>query len=144
GDRGGPVARRAGRADDGNAEVVVGPAAGFRGLLDPVAVLAVDRAPADARPRRLARLRPVRTAAGPGAPGPGLAVGDDRGRRGGLLHPLRLREPHAAGARQRAAHPGRGGRARPQAGRRRRDTTRTTCRTCATPPMWWRSWRAGC
>ena len=113
-----------GAADHGSAEVPVGAAAGVRGLLHPVADLAVDRDPGDARPRRPAHLRPVRAAAAAGAPGPRLALGDDRGRRGGLLHPVRLREPHAAGARQRAAHPGRGGRARPQAGRRRRGLRR--------------------
>ena len=112
---------RARRADDGRAEVAVGAAAGVRRVLHPVAVLAVGGASGDARARRPARARPVRAAAAAGAAGPRVAFGDD-GRGGpGLLHPVRLREPDAAGAGERAAHPSRGGGGRARGdGRRRR------------------------
>ena len=105
GDRGRAVAGRPERPDDGSAEVPLGAAAGLRRLLDPVALLAVGRAPGDAGPGHPAGLRVVRTAAAASPPGPGLALGDDRRPGGRLLHPLRLREPHPPGARQRAAPP---------------------------------------
>ena len=118
GDRGRDVARRAGRADHGSTEVPVGRAAGVRWLLHPVAVLAVDRDPGDAGPCRPAYPHAVRSAAGPGAQGSRVALGDDRGRGGGRIHRLRVREPHQAGAGERAAHQGRGRRHR-RRGRRR-------------------------
>ena len=109
GDRRRAVPGRARRAHDGRAEVAVGAAAGVRRVLDPVAVLAVGGASADARAGRPARARPVRAAAAAGAAGSRVAFGDDgRGGRG-LLHGVRLRQPDPAGAGERAAHAGRGG-----------------------------------
>ena len=110
GDRGRAVARGPGLAHHGHAEVALGAAAGVRRVLHPVAVLAVGRDAADAAADRAVRLGRVRPAAAAGTPGPGLAVGHDRGRGGGFLHRVRLRQPHPPGAGRRPAHPGRAAR----------------------------------
>ena len=80
GDRQGTVARGPGLAGYGRAEVPVGPAAGVRRVLDPVAVLAMGGDAADAAPGGAALLGRVRAATAAGAPRPGLALGDDRRR----------------------------------------------------------------
>ena len=105
GDRRRAVARGPGLADHGRAEVPVDPAAGVRRVLDPVAVLAMGRDAADAAPGRAVRLGRVRAEAAAGTPRPGLALSDDRRRRRGLLHRLRLRQPHPPGAGGRLAQP---------------------------------------
>ncbi len=102
------VTRRAGAAHPGRAEVAVGPAAGFRGLLHPVAVLAVGRDAADAGPGRPGHLGCRGAAAAAGPAGPGLAIGDDRRRRSGFLHRVRLRQSDPPGAGRRPAYPRRG------------------------------------
>ena len=120
GHRCGAVACGPGLAGYGRAEVSVGPAAGVRRVLDPVAVLAMGGDAADAAPGGAVRLGGVRAAAAAGAPRPGLALGDDRRRRRRLLHRLRLRQPDAPGTGRRLAHPRRG--ARGHAGGRRAAT----------------------
>ena len=151
GDRGRAVARGPGLADHGHAEVALGAAAGVRRVLHPVAVLAVGRDAADAAADRAVRLGRVRPAAAAGTPGPGLAVGDDRGRGGGFLHRVRLRQPHPPGAGRRPAHPGRAARGHDGGQRPRRRVRRRPIapipagkrrpRTCGTPPTSWRWWR---
>ncbi len=128
GDRRGVVACGPGLAGYGRAEVSVGPAAGVRRVLDPVAVLAMGGDAADAAAGGAVHLGGVRAAAAAGAPGPGLALGDDRRRRRRLLHRLRLRQPHPPGAGRGPAHPCRGARDH-DGGRRQRRRRR-----CPRPP----------